>query len=98
MTKPRPLRERERNLITLYIHCQLEMTPQQFQAKWEVNHEQLALICSRSLGTVRRWFIRGRYSRRPSPTDLRHLALMNFLLEHFEKIPKPLLDLLCPPR
>ncbi|HEY9634238.1 MAG TPA: hypothetical protein V6D14_12565 [Coleofasciculaceae cyanobacterium] len=67
--------------------------------------EELALICSRSalpvrlarsLNTVRRWFIKGRYSRHPNPADLRHLALMDFLLEHFEKIPKPLLDLLCP--
>jgi hypothetical protein len=98
MTKPRPLRERERTLINLYIHCQLEMTPQQFQAKWEVNHEQLAFICFRSLGTVRRWFIKGRYSRRSSLNDLRHLALMDFLLEHFEDIPKQLLDVLCPPR
>ena len=98
MTKPRPLTERERNLISLYSHCQLGMTPQQFHAKWEVNYEELALICSRSLNTVRRWFIKGRFHRRPTPTDLRHLALMDFLLEHFEKIPKPLFDLLCPPR
>lgn len=95
MKKPRPLTQRERTLMTLYIHCQLGMTPQQFYAKWEVTHEELALICSRSIHTVQRWFIKGRYSRRPSPTDLRHLALMDFLLEHFEEIPQVLFELLC---
>lgn len=98
MTNPRPLTQRERTLITLYINCRLEMTPQQFHAKWDVTHEELALICARSLNTVRRRFIQGRYYRRPSPTDLRDLALMDFLLEHFEEIPKSLLDLLCPRR
>jgi hypothetical protein len=29
--------------------------------------------------------------------DLRHLALMNFLLEHFEEIPQELLQKLCFP-
>ena len=98
MAKPRPLTQRERTLMTLYIHCQLGMTPQQFYAKWEVTHEELALICSRSIHTVQRWFIKGRYSRRPSPTDLRHLALMDFLLEHFEEIPQAVFELLSCPR
>jgi hypothetical protein len=30
------------------------------------------------------------------PHDLRHLALMNFLLERFEDIPEELRNLLCP--
>jgi predicted nucleic acid-binding protein len=29
--------------------------------------------------------------------DLRHLALMDFLLEHYEEIPEQLRNLLCPP-
>jgi hypothetical protein len=37
--KPRPLTEREQNLIDLYGYCQLGMTPQEFYAKWQVNHE-----------------------------------------------------------
>jgi hypothetical protein len=37
--KPRPLTEREQTLIDLYGYCQLGMTPQQFYAKWQVNHE-----------------------------------------------------------
>jgi hypothetical protein len=46
---------------------------------------------------VRRWFARGKNYRRPMPADLRHLALMNFLLEHFEEIPEELLKNLCFP-
>jgi hypothetical protein len=93
--KPRPIGEREQNLIQLYCYCQLRMTPQQFYAKWDVKYEVIALICSRSVSTVRRWFITGKYSRRPSSTDLHHLALMDFLLEHYEDIPKKLRHLLC---
>jgi hypothetical protein len=53
--KPRPLTEREQTLIDLYGYCQLGMTPQQFYAKWQVNHEAIAFICSRSMSTVRSW-------------------------------------------
>jgi hypothetical protein len=92
---PRILTERERNLITLYSHCQLGMTPQQFYTKWKVTYQELALICSRSHFTVQCWFTQGRNSRRPTANDLRHLAVMDFLLEHFEEIPQALFDLLC---
>ena len=95
---PRPILERDRHLIALYSNCQLGMTPQQFYAKWRVTRQDMAIICSRSIDTVQRWFSRGGNYRRPTLNDLRHLALMDFMLEHFEKIPKPLLDLLCPPR
>ncbi len=95
---PRPLTQRERTLIALYSHCELRMTPQQFYAKWAVTQEEVASICSRSVLTVRRWFTQGRTYRRPHPNDLRHLALMDFLLEHFDEIPKALFDLLCPRR
>ncbi len=93
--KPRPLTEREQTLIDLYGYCQLGMTPQQFYAKWQVTHEAIAFICSRSMSTVRCWFRRGGNHRRPQPTDMRHLALMDFLLEHYEDIPPELLNLLC---
>ena len=98
MTNPRPITERERTLIALYCYYQSQMTPQQFYAKWAVTHEQIAVICSRSITTVRRWFRREGNYRRPHSNDLRQLALMDFLLEHFEEIPKPLFDLLCPRR
>jgi hypothetical protein len=98
LPSPRPLTQRERNLIVLYSYCQLGMTPQQFYAKWKVTQEEIASICSRSLTTVARWFSQGRNSQHPTPNDLRHLALMDFLLEHFEEIPEALLDLLCPRR
>lgn len=92
---PRPLTQREQTLIELYSHCQLGMTPQRFYTKWQVNQETIAVICSRSMSTVRRWFKRGKSYRRPTPTDLRHLALMDFLLEHFEQIPADLQNTLC---
>lgn len=95
-TTPRTLTQREQNLIALYSNCQLALTPKRFYAKWSVSYEQLAAICSRSTSTVRRWFTRGRYYRRPAPSDLRHLAMMDFLLEHFEEIPVRLLNTLCP--
>jgi hypothetical protein len=94
--KPHPLTDREQTLIDLYGYCQLGMTPQQFYAKWQVKHEVVAFICDRSLSTVQRWFGRGANYRRPQPNDLRHLALMDFLLEHYEDIPPELLNLLCP--
>ncbi len=71
------------------------MTPQQFCAKWQVNHEAIAFICARSMSTVRRWFTRGKNYRRPMPADLRHLAVMDFLLDHYEEIPENLLSVLC---
>jgi hypothetical protein len=37
------------------------------------------------------------HRRHPSLNDLRHLALMDFLLEHFEAILEELKNLLCPP-
>jgi hypothetical protein len=98
LSTPRPLNDRDRNLIALYSHCQLGMTPQQFYAKWKVTQEELALICSLSISTVQRWFTRGHNYQCPTANDLRHLALMDFLLEHFDEIPKVLFDLLCSPK
>lgn len=97
-SKPRTLTKREHDLINLYSHCQLGMTPQQFYAKWEVTYDVIALICSRSISTVRCWFRRGSNYRRPRPNDLRHLAFMDFLFEHFEEIPQEIVNLLCPSR
>lgn len=93
--KPRSLTSREQDLITLYSYCQLGMTPQQFYAKWQVSQEAIAAICSRSVSTVQRWFRHGRSYRRPTATDLRHLALMDFLLDHFEHLPPELIQSLC---
>jgi hypothetical protein len=94
---PRPLTQQEQDLIQLYSHCQLGMTPRQFYAKWRVNQELIAAICSRSTSTVQGWFTRGRSYRRPTPADLRHLAVMNFILEHYKEIPPELIDWLCSP-
>ncbi|NEQ46963.1 MAG: helix-turn-helix domain-containing protein [Leptolyngbya sp. SIOISBB] len=96
MTTPRPLTPREQNLLDRYSQCQLGMTPQAFYTKWQVSQEEIATICSRSVSTVRRWFHKGRSYRRPTIVDLRHLALMDFLLDHFEQIPENLREALCP--
>ncbi|MDF5733949.1 MAG: hypothetical protein PUP92_39765 [Rhizonema sp. PD38] len=90
MQKPKTLGERELNLITVYSDWEFSMTPNQFYAKWEVSYEQIALICCRSDSTVRGWFKQGKNRRYPNRNDLRHLALMDFLLEHFEEIPEHL--------
>jgi hypothetical protein len=95
--KPRPLGEPEQNLLRLYTQCQLGMTPQRFYSKWDVSQEQIASICSRSIPTVRSWFRSGQNYRSPLPIDLRHLALMDFLLEHWEDIPESLRNQLCLP-
>ena len=97
MNVPRPITEREESLIQLYANCSLGMTPQQFYGKWDVDQSDIASISFRSVSTVQRWFARGRNYRRPTTNDLRHLVVMNFLLEHFEEIPKELRNLLCHP-
>ncbi len=96
MTNNRHLTERQLHLVQLYSYCQLGMTPQQFISKWSTTHEEIALVCNRSVSNVHFWFVRGRNYRRPTSADLRHLAIMDFLLEHFEDIPDELRNLLCP--
>ena len=95
MSNPRPLGERELTLINLYAYCELELEPRTFYAKWDVTYEQIALICSRSPVTVRRWFLTGSNYRPPMSCDKRHLAVMDFILEDFEEIPVELFNRLC---
>lgn len=86
---------REIHLISLYSHWEFGMKPEEFYAKWDVSYEQIALICCCSDSTVRGWFKQGKFRRYPQPNDLRHLAFMDFLLEHFEEVPEQLWQLLC---
>jgi hypothetical protein len=95
MSQKRPLSEPELKLIERYSDCKLGMTPQRFYIKWNVSHQQIAEICNRSVSNVSFWFSVGRNRRNPTSADLRHLALMDFLLEHFEEIPETLTNLLC---
>ncbi|MDX2244945.1 MAG: helix-turn-helix domain-containing protein [Leptolyngbyaceae cyanobacterium bins.302] len=97
MTEPRPLQEQELRLIQQYIHCNLKLSPRQFYARWDISYEAIAAICGRSSTTVRRWFSRGSHYRAPSSSDLYHLALVDFLLQHHQEIPVELFDTLCPP-
>jgi hypothetical protein len=92
MPKPHSLQIRELRLIQLYSDWDFSMTPTQFYTKWGVSYEQIALICSRSDSTVRGWFRNGHNRRYPTHSDLLHLALMDFLLEHFEEIPEQVLQ------
>ncbi|AFY99366.1 hypothetical protein [Calothrix sp. PCC 6303] len=95
MRKPKSLGERELHLIRVYSNWNFGMTPIEFYTKWEVSYEQIALICDRSDSTVRRWFKQGDNRRYPNRNDLLNLALIDFLLEHFEEIPEHLRRLLC---
>lgn len=95
MSNPRLLQARELYLISLYSNWEFGIKPNDFYAKWAVSYEQIASICSRSDSTVRGWFLTGRNQRYPNRNDLRHMALMNFLLEHFEEIPEYLVQKLC---
>ncbi|NEP22876.1 hypothetical protein [Moorena sp. SIO3I6] len=89
---PYPITEREQILIRLYSYWELGMTPQRFYQKWDLTREDMALICSCSVQTVNGWFNTSRRCYPPTPGHLRHLAIMDFLLEDFETIPKPLLE------
>ena len=84
----RKITEREKRLILFYKNWQFGMTPKQFYTKWGVSYEDIALICERSESTVRNWFNKNSDRRYPTHNDLLHLALMDFLLEHFEEIPE----------
>ncbi|NEQ82653.1 MAG: hypothetical protein F6K26_21145 [Moorea sp. SIO2I5] len=92
---PRPITERERILIDLYSYCPLSMTPQEFYGKWQVNQADIGQICYRSTHAANTWLAQGVRYRSPSSDSLHHLALMDFLLENFEAIPKELLNRLC---
>ncbi|WP_424094787.1 hypothetical protein [Moorena producens] len=95
LSMPRAITERERILINLYSNCRLSMTPQEFYWKWQVNQEDIAQICCRSTHAVNTWLAQSSRYKSPSSDSLYHLALMDFLLENFEAIPKELLNQLC---
>lgn len=65
------------------------MTPQEFYSRWAVTYDDVALICRKANSTVSKWFSL-RSDRSASFNDKYHLALANFLLEHYEEIPEPL--------
>lgn len=90
------LTEREQELIKRYCKCSLGMTPQQMLAKWPLEYVDLAQICHRHENTVALWLCQGKSRRFPTSHDLRHLAILDFLLEHYEDIPAELRDVLCP--
>ena len=97
MSNPRPLEQREVELITLLSHTQLGISPRMFLSKWDVNYEQLAAICHCSIGTVTRWFARGNNYRRPGAYPCLKLKLADLLLENYQDIPEEWLQFIFPP-
>ena len=89
----RSLEPRERRIILLYSSCNLIMTPQEFYSRWLVTHDDVALICRRATSTVNKWFSPSS-NRQASFNDKHHLALANFLLEHYEEMPDSWQELL----
>ncbi len=92
---PRRLGQQEIDLIHKLAHCELEMTPRQFEAKWDVNRAQLAALCHCSLGNVKRWFKTGAEYSPPTKYHRRYLALSDLYLEHFNHLPSELQQLIC---
>ena len=88
----RKITVREKRLISLYKNWQFSMTPEQFYTKWGVTYKDIARICDRSDSTVRNWFRSNSERHHPTRNDLLRLALMDFLLEHFEEIPEQILQ------
>ena len=97
MSNPRPLEQREVELIALLSHTQLGISPRTFLSKWDVNYEQLAAICHCSIGTVTRWFARGDNYRRPGAYPCLKLKLADLLLENYQDIPEEWLWFIFPP-
>jgi hypothetical protein len=95
--RPQSLGFRELALLNLYASCQLTMSHEEFYARWDVTHKQMAVICNCSVITVNRWFTTTRLRRSPEPRHQRRLAEMHFLWEHYEQIPPELRERLCPP-
>ena len=89
------LGKRELALLRLFEHCELGMSPRAFYNKWDITQEQMAVVCDRSISTVRGWFRLGSRYRAPTAMDCRQLALLDFWLEFYEEIPVHWRDLLC---
>ena len=92
---PRRLGQREIDLIEQLAQCELEMTPRQFEAKWDVDRSQIAALCHCSLGNVKRWFKTGADYSPPTKYHRRYLALADLFLEHFENLPPEIQQLIC---
>lgn len=97
MSNPRPLEQREVELIALLAHTQLGISPRTFLSKWDVNYEQVATICHCSIGTVARWFARGDNYRRPGAYPCLKLKLADLLLENYREIPEEWFQFIFPP-
>jgi hypothetical protein len=96
MSNPRPLEQREVELIALLSHTQLGISPRTFLSKWDVSYEQVAAICHCTIGTVTRWFARGDNYRRPGAYPCLKLKLADLLLENYQDIPEDVFQYIFP--
>lgn len=94
---PQALGARELALLKLYCGCQFGMSPQEFYARWGVTHAQMAQICGVSEASVDRWFSQGKHHRAAEVRHRRKLAEMNFIWEHYERVPLQLVAQVCTP-
>lgn len=95
MNIPHRLGQREIELVHKLANCRLEMTHREFEAKWDVNRSQMAALCHCSLGNVKRWFKTGAEYSPPTKYHRRYLALSDLFLEHFDKLPPEVQQLIC---
>ncbi|MBR8832094.1 MAG: hypothetical protein N5P05_004450 (plasmid) [Chroococcopsis gigantea SAG 12.99] len=87
----RPLTYDQRTLMKKYGQRQLEMSPQEFLAKWELSYKEIAMICRRSLSAVKKWFSEGENSRQAGEYSRLRLGIADWLLEHAEELSKSFL-------
>ena len=95
MSDPRLITPRELRLIECFSSCELALTPQQMQARWQIERTQIATICNAADVTVNRWFSWGQTRQHPNPYNLQRLALADILLEFYEELPGALIARYC---
>ncbi|MFZ1027472.1 MAG: helix-turn-helix domain-containing protein [Limnoraphis robusta] len=92
---PRPLTERERQLLNQFVNCQLQITPMEFYSKWDVNYQEIAEICKCDISLVSRWFSPQYWRSPPLPHHLWYLALADRFLELYARLPPELQQQIC---
>lgn len=90
--RPISLNQQQRQLLNQFSQARLEMTPQAFLAKWDVNQTQLAIITNRSRSAVKKWFSRGNNYREAGVYTCLRLGLANWLLENTNELSESLLS------
>jgi len=87
---------KQRERIFSFIHAPIQINPQQFKNKWDVNSEFIAELCNCDVRTVNRWLASDRNYTPALRCHQWELALADLILEKFEDLPAYLQQLLCP--